>query len=304
MSRIKRIIAIFFFSITLASIIVFPACSSDLKPIQLSIEEESFGKNILDSLCSKTFRGRRAGTVGNQLAFEYIKQLICEMGYVPETQEFRTAKGTVLHNLIVTIPGDSDSTVVVGAHYDGAVESNNVRHYQAAEDNGSGTTTLLIMLNVFKNQAIKSNRTIVCCFWDGEEYLEGQTFRGSSHFVQNIPESMAGLILLYLNLDTIGHDHYGDNEIYMEYLGNKRVEEASNTMSSNGRFVYHVSECSFFNSDYTPFYRAGIPIINFHDHMTHSCSHPNHTAYDTKEAISIVRLYKIAYNVLECIDYY
>ena len=127
MSRIKRIIAIFFFSITLASIIVFPACSSDLKPIQLSIEEESFGKNILDSLCSKTFRGRRAGTVGNQLAFEYIKQLICEMGYVPETQEFRTAKGTVLHNLIVTIPGDSDSTVVVGAHYDGAVESNNVR---------------------------------------------------------------------------------------------------------------------------------------------------------------------------------
>lgn len=304
MSSIKRIIAIVFFSITLASIIVFPACSSDLKPIQLSIEEESFGKNILDSLCSKTFRGRRAGTVGNQLAFEYIKQLICEMGYVPETQEFRTAKGTVLHNLIVTIPGDSDSTVVVGAHYDGAVESNNVRHYQAAEDNGSGTTTLLILLNIFKNQAVKSNRTIVCCFWDGEEYLEGQTFRGSSHFVRNIPESKAGLILLYLNLDTIGHDHYGDNEIYMEYLGNKRVEEASNTMSSNGRFVYHVSECSLFNSDYTPFYRAGIPIINFHDHMTHSCSHPNHTAYDTKEAISIVRLYKIAYNVLECIDYY
>lgn len=304
MRSIKRIIAIVFFSVILGSIVVFPACSSDLTPIQLSNEEESFGKYCLDSLCSVTFQGRRAGTVGNQLAFEYIEQLVYEMGYVPETQEFHTAKGTVLHNLIVTIPGDSDSTVVVGAHFDGAVESSNGRHYQAAEDNGSGTTTLLILLNAIKNQAIKSNKTIVCCFWDGEEFLEGQTFRGSSHFVQSIPASMAGLILLYLNLDTIGHDHNERNEIYMEYLGNKRVEEASNTMSNNGRFVYHVSECSFFNSDYTPFYQAGIPIINFHDHMIGSCSHPNHSVYDTKNAISISRLYKIAYNVLECVDYY
>ena len=226
------------------------------------------------------------------------------MGYELETQFFYTEKGTILHNIIVTIPGASDSTVVVGAHYDGAVESSEGRHYQAAEDNGSGATTLLIILNSIRSQPRERDRTIVCCFWDGEEVLEGHAFRGSSYYVKSLSESEAGLILYYQNLDTIGHDHNGTNEIYMEFLGNKRVEQAVYSISNNGRFVYHVSECSFFNSDYTPFYQVGIPFINVHDHMYSGCSHPNHSIKDTKDVISIIRLEKIASNVLECIDYY
>ena len=113
-----------------------------------------------------------------------------------------------------------------------------------------------------------------------------------------------GPILHYQNLDTVGHDHDGDNEIYMEYLGNKRVEKAAYKISGNGRFTYHVAECSFFNSDYTLFYKAGIPIINYHDHMNRGCSHPNHSVQDTKDVISIQRLEKVACNVLESIDYY
>lgn len=299
---LDRTKVVFVSLILFVSMITFQACSSKLEPIREYDREVSFGRKCLDSLCSLTFQGRRAGTVGNQLAFEYIKQLICEMGFEPETQLFYTENGTELHNLIVTILGGSDSTVVVGAHYDGAVESCDGDHYQAAEDNASGTTALLILLNNLRIQSISKDRTIVCCFWDGEEVLEGRPFRGSSHFVNSLPSSVVGRILHYQNLDTIGHDH--ENVLYVEYLGNKRVEEAVYTISSNDRFEYHVNKSTFFNSDYTPFSQAGIPFINYHDHMTSGCTHPNHSVKDTKDVISIKRLEKIVCNVLDCIDYY
>ena len=290
------------------------SCERNYNIIEDSVVEEDVwdkdhdlatsGEVWLDSLCSKPFQGRRAGTEGNQRAFIFLKRTVKEMNYDLKDQVFETANGSTLHNIIVTIPGLSDSTVVIGAHFDGAVQSNANDHYQAAEDNASGTVTLLMLLKSLKITPLKTDRTIMCCFWDGEEVFESKTFWGSTYFVQNLAKELIPQILHYQNLDTIGHDHDGCNEIYIEFLGNSRINQFAHALSQNGRFVYHISESTFFNSDYTPFYQAGIPFINFHDHYGFRCDHPNHSINDTKEAISISRLVKIVHNVEESIVMY
>lgn len=47
MRNIKRLLAVVFFSVILGQIVVFPACCSDSKPIQLNNEEESFRASFL-----------------------------------------------------------------------------------------------------------------------------------------------------------------------------------------------------------------------------------------------------------------
>ncbi len=289
--------------------VIWPSCSiGNIELVQCEqdyhIIMEEKGTIWLDSLCSETFQGRRSGTKGNELAFDYLLREISDLGYEPVSQVFKTERGKTLRNIIVQIPGIVDSSIVIGAHFDGAVMSSNNVHYQAAEDNGTGTVTLLMFLYYLKLIPDVPERTITCCFWDGEESLDGKTFRGSTHYVQNLSDSLLRRVLHYENLDTIGHDHDGSNVIYMEYLGNERIAQAADEISRNGRFTYHIRESTFFNSDYTPFYRAGIPFINYHDHYEYGCNHPNHTPMDTKDAVSINRLIRIVFNVFDCIQSY
>ncbi len=289
--------------------VIWPSCSiGDIQLVQCEKDYyallEEKGKIWLDSLCSETFQGRRSGTKGNELAYEYLCREIRDLGYEPVSQLFKTEKGLTLRNIIVQIPGIVDSSIVIGAHFDGAVLSQNNVHYQAANDNGSGTVSLLLFLYYLKLIPDVPERTITCCFWDGEEYLDGKTFRGSTYYVQSLPDSSLSQLLHYENLDTIGHDHDGSNEIYMEYLGGERVSRVAYDISRNGRLTYHITESTFFNSDYTPFYDAGVPFINYHDHYGFKCGHPNHTTWDTKDAISINRLIRIVLNVFDCIVFY
>ena len=268
-------------------------------------EEELFeeqGRAWLDSLCKDSFQGRRIGTEGNKLAFEFLKKEISGMGYVPEVQLFETENGVIGRNLIVSIPGQTDSTIMIGGHYDGAVSSTADKHYQAANDNGSGTVALLLLLKCLKEKSCVFSRKVVCCLWDGEETFDGKAFRGSRHYISIVPTSFIQRVLHYENLDTIGHDH--DNVIYVEYLGDNRMERMIQQLSLNGRFTYSVSHCSFFNSDYASFSNVGIPIVNYHDHYEKGCEHPNHSLKDTKDVISISRLIKIVHNVIESIDAY
>lgn len=111
--------------------------------------------------------------------------------------------------------GGVDSTIIVGAHYDGAVMSWDGHHYPAAEDNGSGVVTLLMMLKIMSEEPINTDKSVICCFWDGEESYGNppQPYNGSTYFAQGL-ESMAPTILFYMNLDTIGHDHDGCSSEY------------------------------------------------------------------------------------------
>ena len=261
----------------------------------------------IDKLCSREFEGRKSGTEGNRLAFEYICHELEEMGYVPECQIFNTEKGTTIRNIIVTIPGKIDSTVIVGAHFDGPIQSTGSDHYPAAEDNGAGAVELLMLLKSLSIDPLYFERTLVCCFWDSEEVNEDRAFRGSTYYANQLSDSLKSLIIFYTNFDGIGHDHDYDNngvyDIYLEYLGSDFVKSLALSTSQNGRFDYIVSQRETFISDFASFYRIGIPFISYHDHSGYKCKHYGHTTSDIKEAISLSRLTKIVYNVRESLDF-
>ena len=268
---------------------------------RLTIEE--YGRIWLDSLCSSSMMGRRSGTVGDSLACMYLLDVVSQMGYEPKLVSFQTEQGKTLRNIEIIIPGTTDSLAVLGAHYDGAVMSHDSVHYSAAEDNGSGTVALLMLLMSLREKT--NPRSIICCFWDGEEYLDGKVFQGSDFFVKNMSNQTRNQVLFYFNLDTIGHIHENNPAIYFDYKGDERTKRAAYRLSENGFLEYVTAErVKPPASDYASFGKVGIPFLSLHDHSDFTCEHPNHSINDTPDAISIERLVCVSKSVSEMIRIY
>lgn len=267
---------------------------------------EEFGREWLDSLCSQTMMGRRFNTIGDSLAYDYLFAEIEQMGYAPQLQAFTIRTNETVRNIIVTLPGLIDSTIIIGAHYDGAKASKDGLHYPAANDNGSGCVAILLyLLQCRKDVFFPDNRKIVFCFWDAEEYYNGHTFLGSSLFVDSLSEEERSKILLYVNLDCLGHQHLDHPEIYLDYFGNKRMESVLERISPTGQLSYTVMNTpGRMNSDHVPFVKAGIPYVCFHDHNGFPCENPSHSISDIPEAISIKRLLNTITTVMEIVKVY
>lgn len=255
----------------------------------------------LTDLTAEYFCGRVAGTHGDSLAFSYIKCRVERMGYETVCQEFTSKSGITLRNVLVEIPGKSDSVVVIGAHFDGAKESTGLVHYPAANDNASGVVVLLSLLNHYKGVAEMPEYTIVCGFWDGEEGTDGQYFAGSTYFVKHT--EYLKRIILYFNVDSVGHDH----DLYVRYKGKKLVEYVMASFVGNSRFAYQLINMSNpdaigWGSDYVSFNNARIPFISFSDHNGNMCQHDSHSVRDVPEAVSIDRLKKHVCNLVDCLN--
>ena len=266
---------------------------------------DEWGREWINTLCSKTFMGRRVGTEGATRAYAYLTSELSSMGYTPEIQVFYTEGGSIVRNIIVTIPGQVDSMVIVGAHYDGAIGLQGSSHYPAANDNGSGTVALLLLLKQNADNPFNKSRTIVCCFWDGEEAFEGSTFRGSTYYAGHLPEENRSKVVFYVNLDTIGHNHAENPELYVGYYGDERMKNRVDSLVRMKRLALSITDPpGRQNSDYVSFYKEGFPYINLHDHNGYKCPNPSHSIFDTPEEISIYRLLNISYCVRDVIDAY
>ena len=92
------------------------------------------------------------------------------------TQTFNSNR----RNILVSVPGDDPAlakeVIVVGAHYDhvGYGKPSNSygpwgKIHNGADDNASGTSVLLEMVQAFAHSGLKTRRSILFAFWDGEE---------------------------------------------------------------------------------------------------------------------------------------
>ena len=180
-----------------------------------------YGRLCMDSLCSRSLEGRKAGTEGWWNAYDFLKHEIQEMGYAIEEQVFYTEKDTEIRNIVITIPGLQDSTIVVGAHIDGAVQSYASAHYPAANDNGSGTVAQLLLLKGISQEDIITDRTIKVIFWGCEEVFEEHAFRGSWYFTHVFSNDEKEMLLVYINIDTVGHQ-LDENVVSLNHSGEAR----------------------------------------------------------------------------------
>ncbi|MBQ5943981.1 MAG: M28 family peptidase [Bacteroidales bacterium] len=264
----------------LLALIMICSCKKDGPERVLTLDETR-----LNELCTSKFNGRRAGTEGCDNAARYLIEQLESSGYEVFVQQFRFKDAMDLKNIYVMIPGKSDSLLVVGAHYDGAVEG---KHYQAADDNGSGVVTLLSVCEYFSHSShIESlHYSVIFAFWAAEELTKGTVYNGSRYFVSNFKERKK--IRYYCNLDCFarkGQDlmfYYSPSASYVL----DRVGDYLHDYMTPG-FHLLVKESEKMNSDHVSFGEKGIPFFGWNDINTSGFAH---TKDDSVEKISFDKI--------------
>ena len=272
------------FKILLTLALAFFSCSK-ITPQFPEPEAETFGMDSwIEYLCSEECEGRLSGTAGNLKAYNYLVSELKKMGHSPETQTFEV-EGKTLRNILVKVPGSIDSTIAIGAHYDGQWESKFRKHYPAANDNASGTVALLKIIQDLKSGTFSSKYSFLFCFWDGEENNFGGPLKGSKYFVKNYPDIKK--VKYYTNLDGVAHKHETgfDMFYYGDVMENKVVPHVQET--SGLKFAMIVKKNKGEGaSDYVPFAKLNIPIFAVKTDENGGCLWTHHTIYDDPAAIS------------------
>lgn len=243
------------------------AQSNFIPGLQELIAEVS--QDSLESYMStlQAFYRRIAGQPSNRAARDWIKSQFEEFGYTDVTLdpfEADVYQGShTCYNVVAVKPGTTspEYQVVVGAHFDGVVDS------PAADDNGSGTAGVLEIARVLAEY--ENSSTLVFIAFDAEEW----GLFGSYHYA-NSALARGDQILAMLNMDMIAHItnendaklFYGEMSLYAEVWS----ELADSLVGITG----HLSGGSS-GSDHHPFEQIGYPAVFAHENdfstVYHSC---------------------------------
>ncbi len=188
--------------------------------------------------------------------------------------------------------------VVVSAHYDHLGQSGG-RVFHGADDNGSGTATVLSVAAVFDSlarQGVRPRRSILFVLFSGEE----GGLIGSQYFVANSPIPLNQFVG-DLNVDMVGRVDYahrkkpdycylirGNQGSELQLIAERANQQSVNLALNQGGYdTKNDPERHFFRSDHYNFALSGIPVLFFT-----SGQHPDyHQPSDTAD--------KIEYDVLQ-----
>ena len=175
-------------------------------------------------------------------------------------------------NIIAVLPPGVDTKnpeyVMIGAHYDhlgyndGSINpkgGNPGRIHNGADDNGSGTVTLLELAARLASERKKNpgkfKRGIIFCWWTGEEL----GLLGSAAYAKN-PLIPFKQVAAYLNLDMVGR--MKDNRLIVQGMGTssvwKKLIEKRNVVAG---FTLRLQDDPYQPTDITSIYPKGVPSI-------------------------------------------
>jgi len=157
----------------------------------------------LKVLASATMAGRGTGTGGNAKARAYIIQRLKAMGVQPVGGTFEhpfTGSSNTGHalagtNIVGTVRGSTNKTIVVTAHYDHLGQRYGYIYY-GADDNASGVAALLAVAEYFTKNPPRHNILLVA--FDAEEH----GLVGAKQFVAQPPVPVSQMAL-NINLDMV-----------------------------------------------------------------------------------------------------
>jgi len=184
-------------------------------------------------------------------------------------------------------PLQRDEVVILGAHYDHiGVQLDGVCN--GADDNGSGTTALLLVAKAFGASGVSCDRSILFLFFAGEE----KGLVGSRRYVEQplLPLSRTEAML---NLDMVGRN----DSRTIEVLGGREnpsllsVARRAAASKSVGRLSLERGSAEFWHrSDHFPFHEKGIPALFFFSGLHDDYHRPS----DTVEKIDTTKIAKVA----------
>ena len=217
---------------------------------------------IMNFLASDELQGRDSGSEGIAKAADYIAEIFEVNGIKPYFANFRDTLSNFnqpAYNMVGMIEGTHPELkkefVILGAHYDhiGRIaEKNGDAIANGANDNASGTTTVLELARYF-GKAKANKRSIIFALFSAEE----QGLLGSKHLAKKLKASGLNLYAM-LNFEMVGVPL--QNKDYLMYLtgfnlSNLASVSNSYTEKNVAGFLPKAKEFNLFNrSDNAPFH--------------------------------------------------
>lgn len=276
-------------------------------------------------LSSDKLEGRFIGTKGNNEAATYIKKHFKKYGlqqfgdnyyqpfkvFVKEGINKMKSDSVLTQNVFGFIEGSDEKLknefIVIGAHYDhwgwggtgsGSKKKDTIAIHNGADDNASGVSALLCILEEVSKMKIKPKRSIIFVSFSGEE--EG--LFGSKYFVNHLPVKKEAVKVM-LNMDMVGRLN-AEKQLYMGGAGTfPSGVELMKSLGQNSSLNPVVFAGDVGGSDHVSFYKAGISAVGFH-----TGGHPQyHTPEDDIDLINFeggALVSKYIYNALVSIANY
>lgn len=266
-----------------------------------AFKAESLSRTAMDDIFALTgseMQGRKAGSVGEVRAAEYLSSQLSMLGLKPmgdpktgfmQTFTILPVIETKVNGRLTFSPGENrnlrtpsvnllgglmgektNEIVLLSAHYDhlGIFEG---QVYLGANDNASGVGCVLDVMRRILREGNTPKRTIVLAFWSAEE----MGFVGSQAFVRSDTFPLHQ-IQAVLNADTVGNGMIGDFALWSD--GDNPAFKAIRQASAEAGASAQKTSQAAHNSDSISFDSAGIPAVTL---MARDWLYKNHTAEDS-----------------------
>ena len=207
-------------------------------------------------------------------------------------------KQVEVKNVLAVLEGEgplADETIVIGAHYDhlgrggfGSLTLGSKEIHNGADDNASGTATLLEIAHHFATQPNKPRRRLVFIAFTGEE----RGLIGSRHYVRSPRFPLENTVAM-VNLDMVGR--LTDDKLVV--YGTGTAAEFSQLMDDlNGKYGFQLTKLAETDpgtggmSDHESFYEKKIPVFHFFTGLHRQYHRPE----DDFERLNVAGMQRIA----------
>ena len=241
-------------------------------------------KAHLAEIAGDAYEGRNSGFPGNDKAGEYIAAHFNKIGLQPAGEKGEDGKttwfqgfkvgGRPTRNVLGMVEGSDAALksefIVIGAHYDhvgktGEPSAGRMKNpggeddtiWNGADDNGSGTVTVLEIARAFMDGKVKTKRSILFMTFSGEEW----GLIGSKHYVDNPLIPLASIAAM-INLDMVGRNGTKPMDVGGVGTAEAWIELCEAAAKGTG-LEYKTSPAVMAGSDHYSFARKRIPAVHF-----------------------------------------
>ena len=273
-------------------------------------------KAHLAVLASNEYGGRNSGEAGNVKASEYVAAHFKKIGLKPagvpddagqatwyQPFTFKAGKAEVSTRNVLGLLEGSDPAlkseiVVIGAHFDhvgqagernaGRMKSKSAdpedKIWNGADDNGSGTVTVLEIARGFAEGKLRPKRSILFMTFSAEEY----GLYGSKHYAANPTMPLAKTVAM-INLDMVGRNGTKPMDVGGVSTAAEWTARCEAAAKGTGLEIT-MSQPVLPYSDHFPFAAKRVPAIHFftgfHDDYHTQADHVERIEFDHMTKIS------------------
>ncbi|MBU2445450.1 MAG: M28 family peptidase, partial [Bacteroidetes bacterium] len=194
--------------------------------------------------------------------------------------------------------------IVIGAHYDhlgmggrGSLSSSTEPEiHNGADDNASGTSTVMELAQKFSANKKSLKRSIIFMTFSGEE----MGLLGSAHFVKTPTISLENIVAMY-NLDMVGRLNE-ESSLTVYGTGTSPIwKDLLNDKNSFYSFKLNFIDDGFGPSDHSSFYAKDIPVL-FYFTGTHSDYHKPSDDFDKINYTGLEKIGRFVYDMADAVN--